>query len=450
MLQVPELEIPLSNPFANDFLNREGAILKLTSLITKVEEPLTLAVNARWGSGKSTFIKMWQLYLQRENVHAININSWITDYSQDPLIPILDELVKYLKSQKTWKGDQQLLDDLWSSAKTYVKHGVAFGVKAATIGAFEGDELVNAAAEAAGNMVGDAFDSYAQATEAVKKISTTMQRLVADKDQNIVVFIDELDRCRPSYAIELLERVKHLFQTKGVVFVLSLDKEQLAHSVKAVYGHKFDSQNYLDRFFDVTFDLPEPKYEAYVDYLKTVSFFEDGNQKQLFCYLANKFPVPLRQLNRLIYKLNLAKTFIDEKDGKEIELAIILFLFVKQALPEEYLRFFSDSRHGAGNLLKSLSIKSAGDNIVEILITAIVLRVWDRVSTPSDNGTVLFNSLKRSSDRFDSNGSHKIGSIGWFAEMVMRDFQNLQLNQSGQPIKDRLYGLIEFTESLSK
>ena len=77
--------------------------------------------------------------------------------------------------------------------------------------------------------------------------------------------IDELDRCRPSYAVELLEVVKHLFGVDRIVFVLAINRSELAHSVRALYGSGFDAENYLRRFFDVDFRLPEPERKAFID-----------------------------------------------------------------------------------------------------------------------------------------------------------------------------------------
>ncbi|WP_310621414.1 KAP family P-loop NTPase fold protein [Flexibacterium corallicola] len=80
----------------------------------------------------------------------------------------------------------------------------------------------------------------------------------------LFVLIDELDRCRPTYAIELLERVKHLFSIPDVVFVLATNTEQLCHSINAVYGGNFDSKIYLQRFFDQTYTFEEPELEKFV------------------------------------------------------------------------------------------------------------------------------------------------------------------------------------------
>ena len=81
----------------------------------------------------------------------------------------------------------------------------------------------------------------------------------SNREKTVIIFVDELDRCRPSYAIELLERIKHLFNIGGLVFVLALDREQLGHSIKAVYGNGIDSDGYLRRFVDFEYQLKNPE-----------------------------------------------------------------------------------------------------------------------------------------------------------------------------------------------
>ncbi len=448
MLQIPELEIDVEKPFANDYLERKGAILKLSGLVVKIDEPLTLAVNARWGSGKSTFIKMWQAHLRKEGVHALHLNSWETDFSQDPLIPILDVMAKYLKDQKTWEGDKQLIEDFTSFAKVYVKHAAVFGAKFATLGAFEGDELAQAAAETAGNIVSDAFDSFNQAKDAVEKISTTLQRLVADKGKNIVIFIDELDRCRPTYAIELLERVKHLFQAKRVVFVISLDKEQLSHSVKSVYGSEFDSENYLDRFFDVTFDLPDVEATAYTKYLASVDTFESEKENELFSLLLSLVDLSLRQVNRLIYRLKLSKTFITENDGSDFFLAVMVFSFLRNCHPKAYVDYFKSNQAIDQT---NVSLFSGRDiNFRQCTVIAILVRGWYASHRlQSQKKAPYLDQLFSAATQYNNKGGRH-NSREHYASETIKLVHSLELGNPDEPIGDRVIDIVEFTDSVVK
>lgn len=79
------------------------------------------------------------------------------------------------------------------------------------------------------------------------------------------IFIDELDRCRPNYAVEMLETIKHIFDIKGIVFVVATDTEQLQHAVKAIYGEGFDARLYLGRFFNSRFSLKAPDLKSFLE-----------------------------------------------------------------------------------------------------------------------------------------------------------------------------------------
>ena len=80
----------------------------------------------------------------------------------------------------------------------------------------------------------------------------------------LVMVVDELDRCRPTFAIELLERIKHLFDVPYLVFVIGIDEEQLKKSLKSVYGD-IDTQNYLQKFIDVETTLPQLSTDDFID-----------------------------------------------------------------------------------------------------------------------------------------------------------------------------------------
>ena len=83
-------------------------------------------------------------------------------------------------------------------------------------------------------------------------------------DKHIVIFVDELDRCRPDYAVKVLERIKHLFEAPGLVFVLATNREQLCHSINALYGAKFDADTYLRRFIEFDFTLKKPNMKSFI------------------------------------------------------------------------------------------------------------------------------------------------------------------------------------------
>lgn len=102
-----------------------------------------------------------------------------------------------------------------------------------------------------------------------KGMEILIKEITETKSQKLPLFIivDELDRCRPNFSIELLENIKHLFGVDGVYFVVATDTNQLGHSVQAIYGSNFNGRRYLQRFFDQEFTLPDPENRLFSRFL---------------------------------------------------------------------------------------------------------------------------------------------------------------------------------------
>ena len=88
---------------------------------------------------------------------------------------------------------------------------------------------------------------------------------LTERGNRLVIFIDELDRCNPAFAIKLLERIKHYFNNSRITFVFSVNVAELQHAVRNHYGSDFDASRYLDRFFDLRIDLPPAKMDRFYD-----------------------------------------------------------------------------------------------------------------------------------------------------------------------------------------
>jgi hypothetical protein len=74
------------------------------------------------------------------------------------------------------------------------------------------------------------------------------------------------DRCRPNFAIELLERVKHIFSLENFVYILGTDTKQLANAIRGVYGSEFDGERYLKRFIDRTYHFQETPKDKLIEF----------------------------------------------------------------------------------------------------------------------------------------------------------------------------------------
>jgi hypothetical protein len=234
------------------------------------------------------------------------------------------------------------------------KHAAITGMKIATYGLIniDSEKIKEMLADATGEMAGDLVEQFNEKADAnekfIKLIEESLEKL--PENQNLVIFIDELDRCRPTYAIELLERIKHLFSVERLVFVLSTDTEQLSHSIRAVYGNDFDAKKYLNRFIDLDYSLKEPDLKKYIDSnLKMLSiknyYLEQEEEKQknynsllnVIFFFARRFKLKLRDVNLLITRLSLIISSIPDITYEYILITLLVLREQNKQLYDEYI-----------------------------------------------------------------------------------------------------------------
>lgn len=263
-----------------------------------------LNIDATWGEGKTFFMKGLFADLKEAGHPAIMIDAWRDDFSDDPLTAVVAEFDRFLtnfhskdhsakrriktatKNFRRNVGKMSLLigKGIAKRATTYVV-GEAAGELAETAkeivsGKVEVEAVVDDATGEVIKFTQAQIDKFAerklaQFNEAKVSLDNFQASLAnavktlsgIDFKPPFFILIDELDRCRPTYAIEMLERIKHLFEVENVVFVLGTDTTQLANSIKAVYGSEFDSRHYLARFFDRSYMLAAPERLEMVKYL---------------------------------------------------------------------------------------------------------------------------------------------------------------------------------------
>lgn len=261
-LQPREIEISDDAPFAQDSVGFEGSCEALTNFVRQCEGPGVIVVDGAWGSGKTTFLRMWEKHYIREGGSVVHFNAWQSDYFDDVLVSVIEEIRRQLVGADE---SSERMAAVKQSAIDVMKALIPFGARLATAGIvnLSSDDL-KGLSDAAEGLASRKLEAYEASKSSLRKFKTELERFVeqtreeGDGDGPVVIILDELDRCRPSYAIEVLETIKHIFDIEGLIFVLGTDLEQLAGVVAGSYGSEFDARSYLVRFFDVKVNLPEP------------------------------------------------------------------------------------------------------------------------------------------------------------------------------------------------
>ena len=257
-----EIDIPQDDPFGNDLLNRKESAEILTQLIVGIDGPCVLAVDAAWGAGKTTFLKMWAQHLRNERFPVVEFNAWETDHAGDPFVAIVTELTEGLRGFEDESLNAKIRDTA-EAAKQVAVRAIPGVIRLLTAGVLDVDQLIEKeAGRILSSYAEDRLKEYTQTRNSIdgfrNKLAEMSNALATRPERHpLVVMVDELDRCRPSYAVELIEVAKHLFAVDHTVFILAVNRDQLIHSIRALYGNAFDGAGYLRRFFDIDFRLPD-------------------------------------------------------------------------------------------------------------------------------------------------------------------------------------------------
>ena len=266
----------IETAWEDDLWDRKRLGIQLTNYVDRLQCGAVLALDARWGEGKTWFVRHWKKHLEDENHNVIYLDAFANDYLDDPFLTIAAEISQAFKSSDNI-DDADVNSFNEKTASVLISLAAILPVIAAKAGLHWIG--LGGAGEALQEVYKDGKDVYDSVSDEItgklkehieKKIENhhlekeTIQDFkkelnqLADKLEKPLVFIiDELDRCRPDFAIRLIERIKHFFDIPKIVFVLVMNKPQLLQSVKSFYGYDSEMNgDYLEKFVDFTVHLP--------------------------------------------------------------------------------------------------------------------------------------------------------------------------------------------------
>lgn len=359
------LEIPSDNPFQNCKLDREKYAKVLTDIVMTYKDGCVLALNGKWGTGKTTFVNMWQQSLVKEEFVTINFNAWKNDFISDPIIGLVGELKDSIKEMKTPEEQKMIITPLINTTAKLISKNKLTLIKG-ILKSFTNEDIVDSFEDT--SLYKKQIDEYSSQKDAMEAFQSELTKIVNEivshsKDEEkeskpLVYIIDELDRCAPSYAVKVLERIKHLFSIPNVVFVLSIDKEQLAHSICGFYGSEcINAEEYLKRFIDIEYSLPEPHINKFVDYLCEYYQFRLLNSASIRCFIEDfLYPkkVTLRQVEKIFAHTRLSLQMFKDEISETINIDMFMILvYYNVCEPDVYTKICS-KEYSIQDLIKTI------------------------------------------------------------------------------------------------
>ena len=251
-------------------------------MLDNVDENFTIFINGDWGTGKTFLVKQiytlltyYNEYIKEElkgyntqldqvlqkdsfkdlklekNFVPIYYNAWNNDSHIDPINSIIFNIIKEHDILKDYQKESSDVIDKIASVLDMANIWSNGSVK----------ELVSTFKRK------DIIPEITTMENLKETLNLLLDKLLVERGDKLVIFVDELDRCNPIYSIKLLERIKHFFDHENIIFVFSVNENELTNTISNYYGQNFDSHRYLNKFFDISIDLPKVNISNYMEYL---------------------------------------------------------------------------------------------------------------------------------------------------------------------------------------
>lgn len=286
-------KILLDNPSAHPGLKFEAYASALKDVIELSDPQFSIGIFGGWGSGKTTLMRAIERQLN-DQIVSVWFNAWRYEKEEHLIIPLLDTLRDALV---TWANaaegnpaiDRSFKDRAIKAASTITKAARAIFAGMAVKASFPVVEidvdLNKAVAEwRQGNIEVDRKDAESPQSAyhaSFKALQDSLTEFTQHGKQRIVVFIDDLDRCLPVNALQVLESMKLFFDLEGFVFVVGLDQKAIEASINWRYrfpdssdasatGPPIDGTQYIKKLFQVPFNLPAVSSNHLDDYLQAL------------------------------------------------------------------------------------------------------------------------------------------------------------------------------------
>ena len=365
------------NSIRENTFNRRKDIKDFIQALDMVEGNAFISLDARWGEGKTFYVrqvektleylvkKTWgepediedlEQYFESTGLENIKLNqsylpiyynAWLYDNHNDPLMSLLFVVAKKCKQYLDTKIDSGIVGEKIKGLLASISiNNIPIPFNNNIPISVDGEKVKDAFAGK------DILQKIKMSEEIREEVKRIFNDIIVEDAQKLVIFIDELDRCRPSFAIEVLERIKHYFDDDRIIFIISVNKEQLIHTISKYYGVGFDSTGYLNKFFDLNIYMPA---------IESINrrFFERSNREQYYLSritegLSEYYELTFR--DGLIYKLRMSDISLRQVNdfttqGKCLSIFIPLIVILDIINIPEKVKFLD----GKSDILKTLS-----------------------------------------------------------------------------------------------
>ena len=342
-LELEPIQEHIYDTLIRDAVGRNKNLWQFACFCSAQEGRCSIALDAGWGMGKTFFLKQLEMLFNHSNLKkedqdkiekafasfensdknlkvlkphvCVYYDAWLNDNAKDSMRSILYELLKQTK-------------------KRFVKNGIKDWAKTfcGVVDSFTGKDT---------SSLVDLIENTNHVREIEEQKSfhssfnSFLRKLVPKQNERLLVLIDELDRCNPTYAVQLLERIKHYLSNEKTTFVFAINEDQLLNTLKVFYGEEFDAYQYLDRFFDYRLSLPKPDMDKFN---KHYGFNQSDERTKFYSLVCDtfiqKYALSLRESTKYRQWVKIVcGSFINQcKEYEDNSWKVVMFFIIPIAL----------------------------------------------------------------------------------------------------------------------
>lgn len=320
----------------DDVLGRNDILKRFVKILYFIKDANIISLNGEWGSGKTFFVHQAMHIIKNLNcseaevdpnlekfinefkftqlsdintaseLYPIYYNAWEYDSNEDPLLTliysIIDQNPKLKEMEEKSETIQEKISRIISNFKIGISYQSNYGITAGIDLQYNPKEHTK--------LTKDVY-SVEEVKHTFKEL---LSEIMIEKTNKLVIFVDELDRCNPIFAVKLLERIKHFFDDDRFIFVFSTNLNELQYTIKKFYGEGINGYQYLDKFFDLQFSLSNINRENYIRYLNVINTLSGDYFDVCSMAICIQFNFSLRQINRFYNLINLVYDYISNRD----------------------------------------------------------------------------------------------------------------------------------------
>lgn len=223
---------------------------------------------------------------------CVYYDAWENDNDGDPILSLVYSILQQVDEETPFPKDNKIFEKVAALADCITGKSTT-----AVLESMKSDSVL---------------DDLRKSKSVHSTIAEFLDHLLDERANRLIVIIDELDRCKPDYAVRVLEKIKHYFDNERITFVFAVNVQELQHTISSYYGSHFDSCRYLDRFFDLRIALPPANLQRYY---QSIDFQSDYYTVDFVCKkIIEKFHFSLREISRFLKAMKIAEYELTHSD----------------------------------------------------------------------------------------------------------------------------------------